>query len=48
MINATAINEREATKYLKNPRENGVKNLSANLVKTKPDDQKMIVIIAKG
>jgi len=47
IINAIIINEKEAIKYLKNPKDNGVKNLNANLVKTKAEDQKITVIIAK-
>ena len=40
------IKKTDANKYLKKPREKGVKYLNASLVKTKPHDQKNIVIIA--
>jgi hypothetical protein len=41
-------NKREAIKYLKNPSDNGAKNCNANLVKTKAEDQKIMVLNAKG
>jgi hypothetical protein len=44
--NIKTNNEREAIKYLKKPRDNGEKYLNANLVKTKAEDQKIIVITA--
>jgi hypothetical protein len=48
-INKVKINnEKEAIKYLKNPSDNGVKNCNANLVKTKAEDQKIMVLNAKG
>jgi hypothetical protein len=44
---AIIISETDAIKYLRKPREKGVKKRNASLVKTKAEDQKIVVVRAK-
>jgi hypothetical protein len=43
---AMMISEMDAMKYLRKPREKGVKKRNASLVKTKAEDQKIVVVRA--